>query len=362
MAEMWVNMGPQHPMTHGLWTLKVKIDGETITDAIPEVGYLHRGIEKIMENRTFPQSIPLADRLCYGSAHSWSSLYVFTVEDLMGVVAPERAQYIRVITLEIQRIINHLLWLAAYAADLGILTMFLYPMRERELFMDLMQMISGGRLMYDYTRIGGVRNDTPDRFEEETLKQIAVLEQKLQEYEGMMDDNDMILMRTMDVGILRPDDAIDLGVTGPNLRASGVPYDLRRHDPYLVYDKLDFAICVEKRGDCYSRYRVRMNEMRESMSIIKQALKDMPAGPIMAQNVPKKAPKGSEVFTRTADPRGDSSIHMIGNGTDKPYRVDIKSPAFINISASPTILIGNRIADVPSIMGSIDVCIGETDR
>ncbi len=362
MAEMWINMGPQHPMTHGLWTLKVKVDGETITEAIPDMGYLHRGIEKIMENRTFPQNIPLADRLCYGSAHSWSSLYVFAVEDLLGVVAPERAQYIRVITLEIQRIINHLLWLAAYAADLGILTMFLYPMRERELFMDLMQMVSGGRMMYDYTRIGGVRNDLPEGFETECLKQVAVLEEKLGEYEGMMDDNEMILMRTMKVGVLKADDAIDLGVTGPNLRASGVPYDLRRHDPYLVYDKLDFAVCVETEGDCYARYRIRMNEMRESMSIIKQALKDIPEGSILARKVPKRAEKGAESFTRTEDPRGDSSMHMIGGGNDQPYRVKIKSPAFINISAAPSFLVGNRVADVPAIMGSIDVCIGETDR
>ncbi|MCK4757914.1 MAG: NADH-quinone oxidoreductase subunit NuoD, partial [Thermoplasmata archaeon] len=212
------------------------------------------------------------------------------------------------------------------------------------------------------TRIGGVRNDMPDRFEEETLKQVSVLEAKLDEYEAMMDDNEMILMRTMDVGVLKPDDAIDLGVTGPNLRASGVPYDLRRHDPYLVYDKLDFAICIETEGDCYARYRVRMNEMKESMNIIRQALRDIPPGDIMARKVPKRAPKNSEVFTRTADPRGDSSMHVIGNGTDKPYRVKIKSPAFINISAAPSFLIGYRVADVPAIMGSIDVCIGETDR
>ena len=361
MAEMWINMGPQHPMTHGLWNLRVKVDGETILEAIPELGYLHRGMEKQCENRTYPQLVPILDRLCYAACLSWSTLYCQTVEELMGIKIPERAEYIRVITLEMQRIASHLVWLPAFAADLGQLTMFLYPLRERELFIDLFQMLTGARLTYDYPRIGGVRSDLPQAFPEKLNEVMGIFEKRIVEYEAMIDDNELFLMRTIDVGKVSAEDAINLGMSGPCLRGSGVVSDLRRDDPYSIYDRFDFAVCVEKEGDCYARYRVRMNEMKESMSIIRQALKGIPEGPIMAEKVPRRAPKG-EAFGRMEDPRGDASMYIIGNGSEKPYRVKIKSPAFINISACPKLLVGNRVADVPAIMGSVDVCIGETDR
>lgn len=361
MAEMWINLGPQHPMTHGLWDLRVKVDGETIVDAEPRIGYLHRGIEKMGEHRTYVQFIPITDRLCYASSLSWSYSYVMTIEELMDVHPPERAEYIRVIMLELQRIASHLTWLAAYAADLGQLTMFLYPLRERELFLDLMQMVTGTRLTYNYPRIGGVRNDLPADFPKQTLKVLTWFEKKLNDYENMMDENEVFRMRNIGVGILRGEDAINLGITGPTLRGSNVKVDLRKDDPYSIYERFDFNVCVEPDGDCYARYKVRMGEMRESMKIIRRGLKELPKGEIMAERVPKAAPQKS-VYGRTEDPRGEAGMYVVGDGTNKPYRIKIRSPAFVNTSALPHMLKGYKIADVPAICGSIDVCIGETDR
>lgn len=361
MAEMWVNMGPQHPMTHGLWNLRVKVDGETVVDAIPEIGYLHRGIEKIGENRTYLQFIPITDRLCYAASMSWSYTFVMTTEQLMNIQPPERAEYIRVIILELQRIASHLMWLAGYAVNLGQYTMFLYPMRERELFLDLLQMVTGNRLLYDYPRIGGVRNDLPSGFKGETLRVLDYFERKLEDYKNMLDNNEVFLMRNVGVGVLKPKDAINLGVTGPTLRGSGVKMDLRRDDPYSIYDRFDFDVCTEKEGDCYARYKVRMNEMRESMKIIRQALRTIPQGEVLLRKVPKNAPKNA-VYGHTEDPRGEAGMYLVGNGTNKPYRIKIKSPAFVNTFAAPYFIIGYKFADIPAIMESIDVCIGETDR
>lgn len=361
MAEMWVNMGPQHPMTHGLWDLKVKVDGETIVDAIPQIGYLHRGIEKICENRKYSEITPLTDRLCYAASMSWSYTYIMTVEELMGVKVPLRAEYIRVIALEMQRIASHLMWLAAYTPDTGNLTMYLYTMRERELFLDLLQMLTGARLTYNYPRIGGVRNDLPDKFKEETIKVLDWFDKKLIDYENMFDKNEVFLMRNQNVGILSKEDAINLGVTGPCLRASGRSYDIRKDEPYAIYDKLDFKVCIENTCDAYGRYRVRMNEMKESSKIIRQCLKDIPEGEFLNRRVPKIAPKKS-VYGKTEDPRGEGCFYIVGDGTEKPYRVKIRSPLYVCLSALPKMLIGNKVADVPVISGSIDVCMGEADR
>jgi NADH-quinone oxidoreductase subunit D len=361
MAEMWVNMGPQHPMTHGLWNLRIKIDGETITDAVPEIGYLHRGMEKFAETRTFEQFIPIADRLCYGASMSWEYIYVLTLEELLEVECALKAEYIRVITLEIQRIVSHLLWLAAYGPDLGNLTMLVYVTRDREIFLDILQKLTGSRMMYNYMRPGGVKNDLYDGFEKDIHKALDWIDKKILDYEGMLDENKLFLMRVQGVGRLKASDAMNLGVTGPNLRGSGVALDLRKHDPYSVYHELDWEIMTEKEGDSYARYRVRMNEMRESANIIRQALKKMPQGPLR-NPAPKKAPKGTTGFRRSEDPRGESSFYIVSDGKTIPYRVKIRSPNFVNMSASPKMLIGNKVADVPVIMGSIDICMGETDR
>ncbi|OGS44667.1 MAG: NADH:ubiquinone oxidoreductase [Euryarchaeota archaeon RBG_13_57_23] len=360
MAEMWINMGPQHPMTHGLWNLRVKVDGETIVDAQPEVGYLHRGIEKLCEGKTYPQIIPLADRLCYGSSLTWSHLYCMAVEDLMKVEVPERAEYIRVLTIEMQRIVSHLMWLAAYAGDLGLGVGFVYTMREREVFLDLFQSLTGARITYNFPRIGGVAHDLPQNFERDTLRAITFFEGRLKEYEDLFEGSKIFMMRNVGVGILKKEDAINLGVTGPSLRASGVTYDLRKDLPYSVYEEMDFRVATHKDCDCYARYRVRMDEMWESCQIMKQALKKMPEGKwrIVA---PRNAPVGTGL-ARVEDPRGEGMIYIVGDGSDKPYRVKIRSPIFVTVSAAPKMLIGYKLADVVAIMGGLDMCIGETDR
>jgi len=360
VAEMWINMGPQHPMTHGLWNLRIKVDGETITDAEPEVGYLHRGIEKLCEGKTYTQIIPLADRLCYGSSMTWSHLYCLTVEDLMGIEVPERAEYIRVVSIEMQRIASHLMWLAAYAADLGAMIGFIYTMRDREVFIDLLQALTGSRITYNYPRIGGVAHDLPPDFARDSLRACDYMEKKLVEYEDLFDGSKVFMMRNVGVGKLRKEDAMNLGVTGPPLRASGVNYDLRKDMPYSVYPEIDFQACTHPDCDCYARYRVRMDEMYESCKIIRQAIQKMPKGKwrIVA---PRNAPAGTGLG-RVEDPRGEGMMYIVGDGTDKPYRVKIRSPIFVTVSAAKKMLVGYKVADVVAIMGGLDMCIGESDR
>lgn len=357
---MWINMGPQHPMTHGLWNLRVKVDGETIVDAEPEVGYLHRGIEKICENRTYPQIIPLADRLCYGSSLTWSHLYCMTVEDLMGVEVPERAEYIRVVTLEMQRLASHLMWLAAYAVDLGMMAGFIYSMRDREVLVDLLQSLSGSRLTYNYPRIGGVAHDLPPNWDREALRACDYIETRLKEYEDLYEGSKIFMMRNVDVGLLSKEDALDLGVTGPPLRASGVKYDMRKDRPYSVYSDFDFEVCSRPEGDCFARYRVRIDEMWESCKIIRQAIQRMPKGKWRTV-APRNAPVGTGLG-RVEDPRGEGMMYVVGDGSDKPYRLKIRSPIFITVSAAPCMLVGYKMADVVAIMGGLDMCIGECDR
>ncbi len=360
MAEMWINMGPQHPFTHGLWTLKVKVDGETIVDAEPIIGYLHRGFEKLCENRNYPQIIPICDRLCYVASMSWDHVYVSAVENTFDIKVPPRGEYIRVIALEIQRIASHLIWLASFMTDIGNLTAFLYAMREREMFIDLLQALCGARMTYNYPRIGGVSQDMPKSFPQQCLKTVDFFEKRLKEYDYLIEESEVFRIRSQGVGYLRPSDAINLGITGPALRGSGVPVDLRKTDPYSAYPDFDFEMAVEKDCDVYARYRVRMNEMHESCNIIRQALKKIPPGPVLGK-APRHFPRG-EGYARTEDPRGEAFFYIQADGTDRPYRVKIRSPIFVTVSAAPAILRGYKVADVPSIMGSLDMCLGESDR
>src|SRR3972149_2057595 len=279
MAEMWINMGPQHPMTHGLWNLRIKVDGETIIDAEPEIGYLHRGYEKIMEVREFQKNVVLTDRLCYVSSLTWSHAYCLAVEEAMGLAVPERGQYVRVVTLELQRIASHLMWLAAFGPDLGLLTALLWALRERELFLDLIQLISGARMNQNYPRIGGVRNAPPPDFEKYCRKVIVHFRKKLAEHEMVFEQSKLFQVRTVGVGRISKEAAIDWGVTGPNLRGCGAAIDLRKLAPYDASPQLEFAPAVEHGGDSYARYKVRVEEMKTSCDIILQALKKMPAGP-----------------------------------------------------------------------------------
>jgi NADH-quinone oxidoreductase subunit D len=360
MTEMWMNMGPQHPMTHGLWNLRVKVDGEKITESVPVIGYLHRGWEKMVEARDFKQIIPMADRLCYGSSMTWSHLYCLTIEELMDVEVPERAQWIRTIVLEMQRIISHLMWLMAIGTDLGSYTIFLYCIRERELFLDQLMNLTGARMTYNYPRIGGVRNDLPENFERDTLRVLNLFETRLKEYEALMDRTTSYRMRMENVGMLSKADAMNLGVTGPNLRGSNVDFDVRRDDPYEKYNEIDFEVAVEDGCDSFARYRVRMREMEESCHIIRQCFQKIKAGPIRVK-APRCAPKKT-AFAHVEDPRGEGLMYVIGDGTNQPYRLKVRSPIFVSVSAAPVMLLGEKVADVPAIMGSIDMCLGETDR
>ncbi len=359
MPELWINMGPQHPMTHGLWNMRIKVDGETIVDAEPQIGYLHRGVEKISEVREFQKVIILTDRLCYVSSITWSHAYCITVEELMGVEVPERAQWLRVIILEIQRIASHLMWLAAFGPDLGLLTVLLYALRERELFLDLIELIAGLRLNSNYTRVGGVRNDMPPDFPKSCEKIINHFLKKLDEYERLMETSKTFLMRTQDIGKISKEDAINWGVTGPNLRGSGANIDIRRLIPYEKYNEIDWEPCVEKDCDTFARYRVRMREMRESCSIILQALKKIKPGPYRVK--PPRRAEG-EAFRATEDSRGEALFYICGEGDDRPYRVKIRSPIFCTLAATPLMLRGHTIADLVSVMGGIDICVGEIDK
>jgi len=361
MTEMWVNMGPQHPFNHGLWNLRVKLDGEKITDAEPVIGYLHRGWEKMVEARDYKVVIPMSDRLCYCTSMAWSHVYVNAVEKLMEVEVPERAQWIRVIVLEMQRIASHLMWLAAVGTDLGSYTIFLYAMRERELFLDVLMNLTGARMTYNYMRIGGVRNDLTPNFERDALAACDLLEKRInEEYIQLCDQTAAFRMRMEDTGYLSKEDAMNLGVTGPNMRGSGVDYDIRRDDPYETYGELDFEVCVEPGCDSFARYRVRLREMLVSCDIIRDAFKKIKEGPVRVK-APNNAPVGT-AFAHTEDARGEALMYVIGDGSNQPYRLKVRSPIFVTVSAAPKMVVGYKMADIPAIMGSVDMCIGETDR
>ncbi|MFQ5910359.1 MAG: NADH-quinone oxidoreductase subunit D [Thermoplasmata archaeon] len=359
MTKLWINMGPQHPMTHGLWNLKILVDGETVLDAEPVLGYLHRGIEKLGERRTYSQIIPLADRLCYVSSLCFAHSYCLAVEEMMGLEIPERAKYLRVIALELQRLSSHLTWLMALGPDLGLITALLYCLREREYFLDLLQLQTGARMNQNYPRIGGVAKDIPPNFAHRAEKIMDTFVERLKDYDKLFHESGAFLQRTEGVGVLSKEDAMEYGVTGPNLRGSNCKLDLREHDPYEVYDKLDWEVQVRKEGDSLARYHVRMGEMFESCRIIRQALKKMPDGPIWVK--PPIRPEG-QGFRRTEDSRGEASFYVVGNGGESPYRMKVRSPVFCTMTVVPKLLRGVNVADVLAIMGSIDVCIGETDK
>lgn len=360
--HMLLNMGPQHPSTHGILRIKLELDGETVVDSEPVLGYLHRGFEKLVENRTYLQVIPLTDRLDYISAMSNNMVYVKAVEELAGIRIPERAEYIRVIVLELQRIASHLLATGSFGMDLAALSALMYTFRERELILDLFEMLCGARLTYNYMRFGGVRNDLPEGFVEKTRAALDVIAPKIDEYEEFLSENEIFLMRTQDIGVLKADDAVNWGATGPVLRASGVKSDVRIDDLYTVYDKFDFNIITRKAGDCFARYEVRLDEMRESIGIVKQALDDLPLGEMMAK-VPKvlKPPTG-EVYSRIESPRGELGMYLVSDGSQNPYRLKIRSPAFVNLSILPELIKGAKIPDVVAVLGSLDIVLGEIDR
>ncbi len=381
MSEMWINMGPQHPMTHGLWNLRVKIEGELILDVDPEMGYLHRGIEKISEDRHYNEVITLMDRTCYVAGLAWEHLYILAAEDALHITPPERAEYLRTMCDEFQRVGSHIMWYAAFVQDLGLMSPFLYGMRDRDLVLDLFQSYTGARMTYEYMRVGGVRSDLPLGFTDRARRVLDWLTARFVEYDQLCLGSAIFRKRCDGLGVLKATDCVEHGVTGPMLRSAGMKRDLRRDRPYAVYDQLDFDVAVADGADVTARYLVRMEELRQSVRMLRQILDwlDRHPGPAMAEELPRwlgapYAPVGKEGyllkrnypkgvgFSSVEEPHGEAQAYVVNEGTEHPYRVKFRSPVFANISAARQYLVGYHVADIPPIMGSVDVCVGEVDR
>lgn len=358
-----LNMGPQHPSTHGVMRLMVELDGEVVVDLKPVMGYLHRGVERLCEEGTYLQNITLTDRLDYVSSMTNNWAYVLAVEELAGIQVPERAEYLRVIAAELQRIANHLIAIGSFAADLGTyFTPFMYCFRERELILDLFERLCGARLTYSYMCPGGVRRDADEVFIAKTREFLDLMPHRIDEYERLLTENEVFLVRTKGIGILPPDVAVNYSVTGPTLRGSGVRYDVRREVPYGIYPRFDFRVPIGEVGDCFDRYMVRIHEMRESLRIVRQALAELPKGEVKA-NVPRVLrPPAGEAFSRIEAPKGELGFFIVSDGSIAPYRCKIRSPSFINLGVLRQMVLGLKVADVIACFGSIDVVLGEVDR
>ena len=365
---MTINMGPNHPATHGVLRLKCQTDGEIISGIIPVIGYLHRCFEKHSENVTYEQVIPYVDRCDYLSSMTMDFGYVIAVEKLMNIEIPEKVEYIRVVMAELQRVASHLLALGVYGMDMGAFTPMLYMLKERERILDLFELTCGARLLYNYMWVRGLSHDLPRGFVEMTYQFLDQFEPKIDEYDNVLSNNKIFVERTADIGVLPSEVAINYGVTGPNLRASGVNWDLRKNEPYSIYDKFDFDIPIGKGkkgtvGDCWDRYEVRILEIRESVKIVRQALAKMPKDGDVHQALPKKIrpPKGS-IYSRTESSRGDLGYYIISDGTPIPSRVKMRSPSFASLSAISEISEGWMMSDMISVLGSLDIVLGEIDR
>jgi len=384
---MVLNMGPQHPSTHGVLRVILELDGETVIKATPDIGFLHTGIEKTMESKTYAQVIPLTDRMDYVASLSNNLAYLLTVEKLLDIQAPPKAQFIRVLLTELTRIASHLVWVGSHAHDIGAMSMLLYAFREREKLLDIFELCSGQRMMTSYFRIGGLAQDIPEGFESKVKEVLETFPDKINDYENLLTKNRIWLNRTVGVGKISPEDAMDWGVSGPILRGCGVGWDIRKSNPYSGYDKFEFDIPTGKNGDVYDRYLVRLEEMRQSLRIVGQALDGIPEGDFVArvQGVvlpPKEevlsniealifqfklvvegfsAPVG-EVYHSIESPKGELGYYIVSDGSNKPYRIRVRPPCFVNLSALPKMIEGRLIADVVATIGSIDIVLGEVDR
>jgi len=357
-----LNMGPQHPSTHGVLRLAVTLDGEVVVDCKPDLGYLHRGIEKLAELHTYMQFIPVTDRLDYLSSMLQNAVYVGAVEKLGQIEVPERAEWIRMIMMELQRVASHLIFYGSMGLDLGATTPFLYGMREREDILDLFEMVCGARLTYNYFRPGGVARDLPAGFHENAKAYIAKQRERLVEYDDLLTNNQIFIGRMRGVGVISAEDAVNYSLSGPSLRGSGVAYDVRRVDPYSFYDRVKWDVAVRTEGDSYARYLCRLDEIRQSLSIVEQALDMIPEGELKCKTPQRlKLPEG-EVYHHIESSRGDVGLYISSDGSDKPYRLRWRAPSFVNLGAIGRMVRGWKVADVVAILGSIDVVLGEVDR
>ncbi|MBI5078526.1 NADH-quinone oxidoreductase subunit D [Candidatus Saganbacteria bacterium] len=360
--EYYLSMGPQHPSTHGVLRLFLKLDGEVILQATPDMGYIHRGLEKIAENRLYLQFIPLTDRMDYLASMSNNLAFVLSVEKLAGISPSPRGDYLRVIMAELNRIASHLVWLGTFSLDLGAVTPFLYCFRERERIVDLFEMVAGSRLTYNYMRFGGVAQDVSPQFVSGTLSFLKDFNNKVDEYESLLTENPIFLERTKKVGIITPKQAAAYGLTGPILRASGIKRDLRKNASYSVYRQFSFEVPVGEIGDCWDRYIIRMKEMRESVKIIEQAIAGLPEGAFKNKVPLNLKPPEGEAYVPIESPRGELGFYIISKGANKPYRLKIRAPSFCNLSIIGNILKGWKVADVVTILGTFDIVLGEIDR
>ena len=367
-SEMIVHLGPQHPMMPGPFRLNAKLRGETVVDSEVEMGWIHKGIEKILENKTYLQGITIVDRICYLAALTNEEAYVGCVEKLADIEVPERAQYIRVIMEELSRIQSHLLGMGEYASFVGFVSMFMYTIKEREDLMSVIDSVTGARITHSFLRFGGVRDDLPKGFKEDVKYVFGNLRKAIDNYEELFSTDSIYKARTVGIGTLTAEVAKDIGVSGPPLRATGVAFDIRKDEPYLVYKDLDFKVCTQTAGDVFARVQVRLDEMRESMYIIEQCLDQIPSGPIFPEGTAygRRSPvmriPAGEVFHRVEDPRGEMGFYMVSDGSDKPYRVKIRGPVYPTLQALPPLLKGVPVADIVAIAGSMDTCTSEVDR
>ena len=358
-----LNMGPVHPSTHGVFRMRATLDGEVVVDIEPVFGYLHRGIEKLAEQRTYTGIIPLTDRLDYISSMNNNFAYCLAVEKLAGIKVPERAEYIRVIISELQRIAALLIAVGAFLNDCGaFFTPFLYMFRERERIIDLFEMVSGQRLTYNYMRVGGVSQDLPDEFMPALRKFMDMMPRFMDEYDRLLKQNEILIARARGVGILTREQAVNSSASGPVLRASGVKWDIRKDDPYSIYDRFDFDVPTQSTGDCYDRYRQRVEEMRQSLRIIEQAMKQIPSGPVKAEVPHLIHPPVGEAYGRMECPKGELGFYLVSDNSIAPYRCHIRPPSLINLTALRDMVRGWKVADLIIIFGSIDITVGEIDR
>ena len=385
--EMILNMGPQHPATHGVLRLVLRLDGEKVTACVPELGYLHRGYEKMAENMSYYEFIPHTDRLDYLAPMCNNVAWVLAVEKLAGIEVPPRAQYIRMLISELSRIASHLIAIGSFAMDVGALTVFLWTIREREKILDIWDIICGARFTNSYTRIGGVANDMQPDAEEKARWFINQFEENLVECEKLLNTNRIFIDRLEGIGVISGEDALDLGLTGPSLRGSGIDYDVRRYQPYLFYNEMDFKVITYKEGDCLARYFVRVDEMRESAKIVRQILDKIPKGEVKANQPKKVLPQKHEVYSKMEElihdfmivnfginppvgeiyhavenPKGELGFYFVSKGEGHPWKCKIRSPSFNNLQAMSHLVKGNMVSDVVAIIGSIDPVMGEADK
>ena len=362
--EMLLNMGPQHPSTHGVFRMVMWVDGEKVVDIVPHIGYLHRGSEKLCEGEQYHQVITLFDRLDYIANFNNEHVYVRAVEKLMGLEVPERAEYIRVILCELNRIASHMLFIATMGLDAGAMTPSMFCFRGRERIQALFEAVSGARMMHNYFRVGGLKEDVPEDFLLRLRELMPLIREDLEESDKLLSFNEIFLVRLKDISPVTAEDAVDFGLTGPCLRASGVDYDVRKAAPYSIYDRFDFDVPIGLDGDCWDRYYLRVQECYESIRIIEQAMEQMPTEGNVASSLGRRLirPPAGEVYVRAENPRGEIGVYLVSDGADRPYRLKVRPPSFCNLSAIRQMLINSWVADSVVILGSLDIVMGEVDR